>query len=168
VEGSPGYGGGSQFESNAKATSPSWEVRPPAPRGTPRFCVQTDLFDSESPKPDPRWKRVYGQHHNLVCRQTMTLLKDPDVRRDTVDCGGPDSVVFARPPAIHCMIRLGSEWDMKLGLGRPGARVAPCHGESVAGINHLRWEQAKMDHVQSGIMFCGAGARSPARGDQHA
>lgn len=173
MEGSPAYGGGSQFNMNAKATTLSWDVRAPKVEGSPRFFVQTDFFNSENPKLDIRWKQVYGQYYNFVFGQTITLFEDPDVWPDTVDWEGPNSMMFARLPAIHYLIKLSPEWNMTLGLERPDAQIAPYNGTAVTGTNRIpdlgfnvRWERAKTGHVQMAAMFRDLGARSPVFGDK--
>jgi hypothetical protein len=175
VEGSPEYGGGSQFNMNAKATTFIWDVRAPLMDGSPRFFVQTDFFNSESPKLDIRFKQVYGQYYNFVFGQMTTLLEDPDIWPDTVDWEGPNSMIFARLAALHYLIKLSPEWSMTVGVERPDSQVASDYGEGVKGLNrwpdtgfNVRWERAKVGHVQFAGMFRDIGARSPKWGDQHA
>ncbi len=175
VEGSPDYGGGSQFNMNAKATTLSWDVRAPQVDGSPRFFVQTDFFGSESSKLDIRFKQVYGQYYNFVFGQMTTLFEDPDIWPDTVDWEGPNSMIFARLAAFHYLIKLSPEWSMTVGVERPDSQVASDYGESVTGLNrwpdtgfNVRWEKSKVGHVQFAGMFRDIGVRSPTWGDQHA
>jgi hypothetical protein len=175
VEGSDAYGGGSRTNMNAKASNLSWDVRAPLVAGSPRFFVQADFFGSESPKLDVRWKQLYGQYYNFVAGQMITLFEDPDVWPDTVDYEGPNSMVFARLAAFHYLIKLSPEWNMTLGLERPDSQVANYYGEGVKGLNrwsdggfNVRWERAKVGHIQFAGMLRDIGVRSPTWGDKHA
>jgi|WetSurMetagenome_2_1015567.scaffolds.fasta_scaffold10740_3 hypothetical protein len=168
VEGSPDYGGGSQFNINAKATNLSWDVRAPGMEGSPRFFVQADFFGSENPKLDIRWKQLYAEYYNFVFGQTITLFEDPDVWPDTVDYEGPNSMIFARQPVIHYLIKLSPQWNMTLGLEKADAQIASYYGQSVTGVSHIpdlglniRWEKAHVGHVQFAAMFRDLTAQSP-------
>ena len=173
MEGSPDYGGGSRFNMNAKATNMSWDVRAPSMEGSPRFFVQIDFFNSENPKLDLRWKQIYAQYYNFVIGQTITLFEDPDVWPDTVDYEGPNSMIFARQPVVHYLLRLSPEWNMTLGAEKPDSQVSPYYGASITGTNripdlgfNIRWERAKAGHVQFAGMVRDLGARSPVWGDK--
>lgn len=175
VEGSPAYGGGSQVNANAKASNLSWDVRAPLVAGNPRFFVQADFFGSESPKLDVRWKQLYAQYYNFVFGQTITLFEDPDIWPDTVDYEGPNSMIFSRVAAVHYLFKVGREWSMKVGMERPDSQVASFYGEGVTGLNrwpdagfNIRWERAKVGHIQFAGMFRDIGVRSPTWGDEHA
>lgn len=175
IEGTPEHGGGSQFNMNAKASNISWDVRAPKLKGSPRFFLQLDFFGSESPKLDVRWKQLYAQYYNFVFGQTITLFEDPDVWPDTVDYEGPNSMIFARIPVIHYLIKVNPEWMVTLGVERPDAQIASYYGDPVKGVNHapdvgfnVRWERADVGHVQFATMFRSLGARSPVWGDKSA
>lgn len=173
VEGTPEYGGGSQFNMNAKATNLSWDVRAPSIPGSPRFFTQVDFCANESTSLALRWKQIYAEYYNFVFGQTITLFEDPDVWPDTVDYEGPNSMIFSRLPVIHYLIKLSPEWNMTLGLEKPDAQIATYYGESITATNHIpdlgfnvRWERAKTGHAQLAAMFRDLGARSPVFGDK--
>ena len=178
IEGTPEYGGGSQFNINAKATNMSWDVRAPSMDGSPRFFTQIDFFANETPSLALRWKQIYGEYYNVVFGQTITLFEDPDIWPDTVDYEGPNSMIFSRLPVIHYLLKLSPEWNMTLGLEKPDAQVAayysdPSTSTNITGVNHVpdlgfnvRWERAKVGHVQFAAMFRDLGARNSTGGVQ--
>jgi hypothetical protein len=175
MEGSPEYGGGSQFNINAKATNMSWDVRAPLVEGSPRFFTQIDFCANETPSLALRWKQIYAQYYNFVFGQTITLFEDPDIWPDTVDYEGPNSMIFSRLPVIHYLVKLSPEWNMTVGLEKPDAQIAPYFGDSITGVNHLpdlgfnvRWERPKVGHVQFAAMFRDLAVKSPTYGTHDA
>jgi hypothetical protein len=177
MKNTPGYGGGEQFNMTAKGSSMGVDVRAPDMPGNFRFYYNNDFFGSGSGMAY-RLKQMYGQLYNVTAGFTYSIFEDPDVWPDTVDFEGPNSAIFARQPTVRYMLPLSDKWQMNFGVQQPSSDVdtsAPTNNVSFgsAAVNHLpdggfniRWEDAKVGHVQLATIFRDVGANSPKLGQQ--
>ena len=168
MQNTPGYGGGEQFNATAKGSSLSLDVRAPNLPGNLRFYYNNDFFGSGTGM-SYRLKQLYGQFYNVTAGFTYSIFEDPDVRPDTVDFEGPNSMIFARQATVRYMVPLGDQWQLNFGVQQPSSQI---DNEGIAanasGVNHLpdggfniRWEDAKLGHVQFATIFRDIGATSP-------
>jgi len=168
MQNTPGYGGGEQFNATAKGSSLSLDVRAPNLPGNLRFYYNNDFFGSGTGM-SYRLKQLYGQFYNVTAGFTYSIFEDPDVWPDTVDFEGPNSMIFARQATVRYMVPLGDQWQLNFGVQQPSSQI---DNEGIAanasGVNHLpdggfniRWEDAKLGHVQFATIFRDIGATSP-------
>src|SRR5262245_9357795 len=106
VQGEPDYGGGEQFNVNARGSTLSLDVRAPEMPGNFRFFYQNDFFGSGSGM-QYRVKQLYGQFFNVTAGFTYSCFEDPDAWPDTVDYEGPNAVIFARRALVRYMVPMG-------------------------------------------------------------
>ncbi len=165
VRGQGAYGGGEQFNVNARGSQLSVDVRAPDMDGNLRFYYNNDFFGSGSGM-QYRVKQLYGQFFNVTAGFTYSCFEDPDAWPDTVDFEGPNSVIFARRALARYMLPLGDAWQMNFGVEAPGSEV---DGDSTTlsvrqvnrapdGTMNIRWENAKWGHVQLGSVARSVGA----------
>jgi hypothetical protein len=154
TQGSPGYGGPSQFNVTAQGSRLMLDVRAPEIAGSPRFYYENDFFGSSGDTMTLRVRHLYGAFHNVVLGQTWSTFADPDVSADTVDYEGPNSLVNTRQPLIRYMHHLDDERQASFGIEQPNASVNP-GGAGGSSKNrapdlaaNLRWEKADVGHVQ--------------------
>jgi hypothetical protein len=173
VEGSAGYGGNAQFNVNARGSSLSVDVRAPDLPGNLRFYYNNDFFGSGSGM-SYRLKQLYGEFYNVTAGWTYSVFEDPDAWPDTVDFEGPNAVIFARRPVVHYQWQICDQLEMTLGVEQPSAEIdansTPNTFTTVntmpdAGFN-LRWENAKVGHVQGALILRDIGAHGPGVGSQ--
>jgi hypothetical protein len=173
VEGDPFKNGGNQFNINAKGSQLSIDVRAPNIDGSPRFYYQNDFFGSGGGELPFRVRQLYGEIYNFVIGQTYSVFEDPDAWPDTVDYEGPNSAVFARRPLVRYQWQFHKNWQMNIGLEKPGAEVDTSIDADARGVDHapdggfnIRWENSEVGHVQLGAIFRDIGVRGPIVGDQ--
>jgi hypothetical protein len=170
----PAYGGGNQFNINAKGSQLSFEARAPEIDGSPRFYFQNDFFGSGGGEFPFRVRHLYGQIYNVIVGMTYSVFEDPDVWPDTVDYEGPNSATFARRPLARFMLPLDPEWQLNFGVEQPLSEIdGGTFDPNVTGVNHapdlgvnVRWEKADFGHVQFAVMYRELGARGPVAGNQ--
>ena len=181
VKGVPGngYGGGAQFNMNAKGSQLKVDVRAPDLPGNLRFYYQNDFFGSGGAAMNYRLQQLYGQFYNVTAGFTYSIFEDPDVWPDTVDYEGPNSAIFARQATVRYMLPLGDAWQLNFGVQEPSAQVdtaGPAFGVTATSVNHLpdggmnvRWENTKWGHVQLATILrdIGANNSNPAAGNQN-
>jgi len=166
VKGQAEYGGGEQFNINARGSQLSVDVRAPDMPGNLRFYYNNDFFGSGNGM-QYRVKQLYGQFYNVTAGFTYSCFEDPDAWPDTVDFEGPNAVIFARRPLGRYMLPLSDAWQMNFGVEAPGAEV---DGNSTAssirqvnrapdGTMNVRWENARWGHVQLGSVARSIGAQ---------
>jgi len=167
-----GYGGSEQFNINARGSQLSVDVRAPEIPGNFRFYYNNDFFGSGSGM-SYRLKQLYGQFYNITAGFTYSVFEDPDAWPDTVDFEGPNAVVFARRPVLRYQLPLSDQFQLNLGIEQPGAEIDAAGIANVTGVNsapdtgfNLRWENAKVGHVQGALILRDIGARSPTTGNQ--
>jgi outer membrane murein-binding lipoprotein Lpp len=174
IRGTPGAGGGEQFNMTAKGSQLSMDVRAPNIPGDFRFYYNNDFFGSGTGM-SYRLKQLYGQFYNVTAGFTYSIFEDPDVWPDTVDFEGPNSMIFARQATVRYMVPLGDKWQVNLGVQQPSSQV---DNQGIAanavGVQHLpdggfniRWEDADRGHVQFATIFSDIGANSPTLGQQN-
>jgi hypothetical protein len=174
MKGTPGYGGGEQFNMTAKGSSMGVDVRAPDMPGNFRFYYNNDFFGSGSGMAY-RLKQMYGQLYNFTAGFTYSIFEDPDMWPDTVDFEGPSSAIFARQPTVRYMVPLSDEWQINFGVQQPSSDVDTTGGPAGAtAVNHLpdgganiRWENAKWGHVQLATIFRDVGANDSVHGQQN-
>jgi len=173
VEGDFFKGGGNQFNVNSKGSQLSIDVRAPELPGSPRFYYQNDFFGSGGGELPFRVRQLYGEIYNVVLGQTFSVFEDPDAWPDTVDYEGPNSAVFARRPLIRYLLPLNKHWELNFGLEKPGAEVDTSIDSDARSVNHapdgglnVRWEDAKIGHVQFGAILRDIGVKGPIVGNQ--
>jgi hypothetical protein len=171
LEGTPQYGGGTQFNMNAKGSQLSLDVRAPDLPGNFRFYYNNDFFGSGGAM-GYRLKQLYGQFFNVTAGYTFSIFEDPDIWPDTVDYEGPNSAVFARQPTARYLWAINDHWQMNFGVQQPSSDIdggpagSPFNGASAnnqapdGGFN-VRWEDAKIGHVQFATILRDLGARNP-------
>jgi hypothetical protein len=170
----PAYGGGNQFNINAKASQLSFEARAPEIDGSPRFYFQNDFFGAGPGEFPFRVRHLYGEIYNVIVGMTYSVFEDPDVWPDTVDYEGPNSATFARRPLLRYMLPVHEEWQLNFGIEQPGAEIdGGTFDPNVTGVNHapdlganVRWEKEGFGHVQFAAIFRELGARGPVAGNQ--
>jgi hypothetical protein len=173
LEGDPSEEDGSVFNINAKGSRMSIDVRAPQVDGAPRFYFENDFYGSGSAEFNFRVRHVYGQIYNVIVGQTFSVFEDPDVWPDTVDFEGPNSQLSRRHPQVRYQLPLSKEWGMNFSLEQPASAPADYFGTAVSGANHapdgglnVRWEKAKVGHVQASSIFRGIGTKSFTAGAQ--
>ncbi len=181
VKGEPGngYGGGAQFNMNAKGSQLSVDVRAPNMPGNFRFYYNNDFFGSGSAAMNYRLKQLYGEFYNVTAGFTYSIFEDPDVWPDTVDYEGPNSAIFARQATVRYMLPLGDAWQLNFGVQQPSSQIdtgGTVFGATATPDNHLpdggmniRWENSKWGHVQLATILRDIGAQNsnPAAGNQN-
>jgi hypothetical protein len=174
VQGQPNYGGGEQFNVNARGSSLSLDVRAPELPGDFRFYYNNDFFGSGSGM-QYRVKQLYGQFFNVTAGFTYSCFEDPDAWPDTVDFEGPNAVIFARRPLVRYMVPLCETWQLNFGVEQPGGELDATSTTNVFNtVNrapdatmNVRWENAKRGHVQLGGVVRDLGVSGGAVGNQH-
>ena len=174
MKNSSGYGGGEQFNMTAKGSSMSVDVRAPDLPGNLRFYYNNDFFGSGSGMAY-RLKQLYGQFYNVTAGFTYSIFEDPDVWPDTVDFEGPNSAIFARQATVRYMVPLGDQFQLNFGIQQPSSQIDNQGiGANATGVNHLpdggfniRWEDAKLGHVQFATILRDVGANDPTLGQQN-
>ncbi len=171
LKGHADYGGGQQFDMNAKGSQLSFDVRAPEMPGNFRFYYQNDFFGSGGGM-SYRLKQLYGQFFNVTAGFTYSVFEDPDVWPDTVDYEGPNSAIFARQATIRYLLPLNEHWQLNFGIQEPGADIDGGANPDVTGNNqapdggmNVRWEHSKIGHVQLASIVRYLGARNPAIAD---
>lgn len=181
VNGEPGngYGGGAQFNMNAKGSQLKVDVRAPDLPGNLRFYYQNDFYGSGSAAMNYRLQQLYGEFYNITAGFTYSIFEDPDVWPDTVDYEGPNSAIFARQATVRYMLPLGDAWQLNFGVQEPSAQIdtgGTVFGATATSVNHLpdggmnvRWENAKWGHVQLATILrdIGANNSNPVAGNQN-
>jgi hypothetical protein len=175
VDGQANHGGDGDFNINAKGSQLRLDVRAPKVAGSPRFYYENDFFGSGGGEFPYRVRHLYGQIYNIIVGQTYSVFEDPDVWPDTVDYEGPNSAVFARRPLLRYQHRFNDAWQLNLGLEQPDSEVdftsvdADAHGnnQSPDGGFNVRWENARVGHVQFATMLRNIGVEGPVTGDQN-
>jgi hypothetical protein len=174
IDGTPGAGGGEQFNATAKGSSISVDVRAPNMPGDFRFYYNNDFFGSGSSAMNYRLKQLYGQFYNVTAGFTYSIFEDPDVWPDTVDFEGPNSAIFARQATVRYMVPLGDQLQLNFGVQQPSSDVDNNGYATATPVNHLpdggfnvRWENSKVGHVQFATIFRDVGANSPTLGQQN-
>lgn len=172
VEGEPSYGGGNQFNVNARGSQLSVDVRAPEVPGDFRFYYQNDFFGSGSGM-SYRLQQLYGQYYNVTAGFTYSVFEDPDVWPDTVDYEGPNAMIYGRQPTVRYLLPLNEHWQLNFGLQQPSSDVDNTDLPDVTSVNHapdggfnVRWEAAEVGHVQFATLLRDVGADSPTLGDQ--
>lgn len=173
VDGDPFKGSGNQFNVNSRGSQLSIDVRAPELPGSPRFYYQNDFFGSSGGELPFRVRQLYGQIFNIVLGQTFSVFEDPDAWPDTVDYEGPNSAIFARRPLVRYQMPLNKNWQVNLGVEKPGAEVDTSFDPDAHSVNHtpdagfnVRWEDSKAGHVQFGAIFRDIGVKGPIVGNQ--
>jgi hypothetical protein len=174
IRGTPGAGGGEQFNMTAKGSQLSMDVRAPNMPGDFRFYYNNDFFGSGTGMAY-RLKQLYGQFYNVTAGFTYSIFEDPDVWPDTVDFEGPNSMIFARQATVRYMVPLGDKWQVNFGVQQPSSQVdSQGIATNAVGVQHLpdggfniRWEDADRGHVQFATIFSDIGANSPTLGQQN-
>ena len=174
TKGTPSYGGGNQFNVNARGSQLSLDVRAPDLEGAPRFYYEMDFFGGGTTGGmTPRVRQLYGQYYNIIAGYSYSVFEDPDAWPDTVDYEGPNSAVFARQPEIRYQLSLTDQWHLNFGLQQPCTDLDPGTYVNAAAVNHapdggfnVRWEDPQAGHVQFGTLFRALGANDPVLGDQ--
>jgi hypothetical protein len=176
LKGTPEYGGDTQFDMNARGSQLSFDVRAPEMPGNFRFYYQNDFFGGGTGGGmGYRLKQLYGQFFNVTAGYTFSVFEDPDVWPDTVDYEGPNSAIFARQATVRYLLPLNEQWQLNFGIQEPssdvdGGPTAPFNGatgnnQAPDGGMNVRWERAKVGHVQLATIIRDIGARNPALGD---
>jgi len=179
LNGTPEHGGGEQFNMTARGSQLSIDVRAPDMDGNFRFYYNNDFFGSGSGM-SYRLKQLYGEFYNVTAGFTYSVFEDPDVWPDTVDYEGPNSAIFARQPTARYMLPLNDQWQLNFGLQQPATDVnggpegtspyfaATANNQAPDGGFNIRWEDAKVGHVQFATILRDLGARDPGVvGDQN-
>jgi hypothetical protein len=169
----PEHGGGAQFGMNAKGSQLSFDVRAPDMPGNFRFYYQNDFFGGGTM--GYRLKQLYGQFFNVTAGFTFGIFEDPDVWPDTLDYEGPNSAIFSRQATARYLLKLNDAWQLNFGLQAPSSDIDPgtgFHSGATAnnqapdgGVN-VRWENAKIGHVQLATILRDIGARDHAHLDE--
>ncbi len=173
VEGESNYGGTTQFNMNARGSSLSLDVRAPELPGNFRFYYNNDFFGGGGGM-SYRLKQLYGQFYDVTAGFTYSCFEDPDAWPDTVDYEGPNSVIFARRPVARYALSITEGWQMNFGLEAPAAEIdAGSTPNNVSGSNsapdgtmNVRWENAKIGHVQLGSVVRSIGAKDSGYGNE--
>ncbi len=176
VKDGAGYGGGTQFNVNARGSTLSLDVRAPDVPGDPRFYYNNDFFGGGvSGGMTYRLKQLWGQFFNVTAGFTYSIFEDPDVWPDTVDFEGPNSMIFARQPTVRYLIPMGEHWQLNLGVQQPASDIDTFNESDVTPVNHapdggvnVRWENKKVGHVQVAGILRDVGANSQTNGNQSA
>ena len=158
TEGSPGYGGPSEFNVTAQGSRLMLDVRAPENPGSPRFYYENDFFSSSGNSMTLRVRHLYGQVYNVIVGQTWSTFADPDALPDTVDYEGPNSSVVTRQPLVRYIQPLKEHWQLNFGIEQPNSQVdAGTSGGSAVNrapdfAANVRWEEAGLGHLQlSGV-----------------
>ena len=174
TEGEPTHGGGRQFNINARGSSLSVDVRAPDFPGDPRFYYNNDFFaGGVTGGMGYRVKQLYGQYYNVTAGFSYSIFEDPDAWPDTIDFEGPNSMIFARQPTLRYLMPLDKHWQINFGVQQPASDIDTFGLADVSAVNHapdggfnVRWEDAKIGHVQLASILREVGANSPSLGDQ--
>ena len=173
VDGESSQGGGHQFNVNARGSSLRLDVRAPDLAGAPRFYYENDFFGSGGGMAY-RVKQLYGEYYNVTAGWTYSIFEDPDAWPDTVDFEGPNSMIYARQPALRYLLQANEHLQFNFGIQQPAFDVDTVNQSDVTSVNHapdgglnMRWEDKKIGHVQLAAILRDVGANSPTRGDQH-
>jgi hypothetical protein len=173
VDTSPSFGGGTQFNINAKGSQLSVDVRAPTVDGSPRFYYENDFFGAGAGEFPYRIRQLYGEIYNLVVGMTYSVFEDPDVWPDTVDYEGPNAMIFARRPLARYLLPLNDVWELNFGLEQPDSQVDTSNDPNATSVNHapdvgvnIRWEDAGVGHVQVAVILRELGVRGPIDGTQ--
>ncbi len=158
TEGSPGYGGSSEFNVSAQGSRLMLDVRAPETAGHPRFYYENDFFGGSSDAMSLRVRHLYGQVYNVVVGQTWSTFVDPDAFPDTVDYELANSSILTRSPLIRYLLPLNEQWQLNFGIEQPDSKVDTAGSGGSAkdrapdfGAN-VRWEKAGLGHIQlSGV-----------------
>jgi len=168
----PAYGGGSQFNINAKVSQRSVDVQAPEVEGSPRFYYQNDFYGSGGGEFPLCVRQLYGKIYNVV-GMTFSVFEDPDVWPDTIDYEGPNSATFARRPLARYMLPLNKEWQLNFGIEQPESEIDSTIDPAGTGVNHapdvganVRWESADLGHVQFATRVRQLGFKGPVTGSQ--
>jgi hypothetical protein len=160
------HGGGAQFDMNAKGSQLSLDVRAPDMPGNFRFYYQNDFFGGGSM--GYRLKQLYGQFFNITAGYTFSIFEDPDVWPDTVDYEGPNSAIYARQATARYLLPLNEHWQLNFGIQEPNSDIdggGGIHSDAVGnnqapdGGMNVRWEDAKIGHVQLAAILRDIGSR---------
>ncbi len=174
TEGTPGYGGPSEFNVTAQGSRLMLDVRAPELTGSPRFYYENDFFGSSGNSMSLRVRHLYGQVYNVVLGQTWSTFADPDAFPDTVDYELANSSILTRSPLVRYIQPLNEQWQLNFGLEQPDSKVdtgssggssknrAPDFGANV------RWEKADQAHIQLSGLARLLGSSGGAFGDQEA
>jgi hypothetical protein len=177
IKGRPEYGGDTQFDMNARGSQLSFDVRAPEMPGNFRFYYQNDFYGGGTGGGmGYRLKQLYGQFFNVTAGFTFSIFEDPDVWPDTVDYEGPNSAIFARQATVRYLLPLSDEWQLNFGIQEPASDIdggpggspfsgATANNQAPDGGMNIRWERAKVGHVQLATILRDIGARNPALGD---
>ena len=174
TKGTPAYGGGNQFNANARGSQLSLDVRAPELGGAPRFYYEMDFFGGGTTGGmTPRVRHLYGQYYNIIAGFSYSVFEDPDAWPDTVDYEGPNSAISARQPEIRYQLPLNDQWQMNFGLEQPSTDLDAGTHVNATAANHapdggfnVRWEHDQAGHVQFGSIFRALGANDPVAGNQ--
>jgi hypothetical protein len=167
------HGGGAQFDMNAKGSQLSVDVRAPDMPGNFRFYYQNDFFGGGTM--GYRLKQLYGQFFNVTAGFTFSIFEDPDVWPDTVDYEGPNSAIFARQATVRYLLPLNEHWQLNFGIQEPSSDVdggggihsgAVPNNQAPDGGMNVRWEDAKIGHVQFAAISRILGSRTPDLNDE--
>jgi hypothetical protein len=173
VKGQPDFGGSEQFNVNARGSQLSFDLRAPELPGNLRFYYQNDFFGSGSGM-IYRLRQLYGQFFNITAGFTYSCFEDPDAWPDTVDYEGPNSAIFARRALVRYMVPFADAWQWNVGIEAPGAELdqsgtpngVNAQNAAPDGTMNLRWEDAKLGHVQVAGVVRDLGARGDGVGNQ--
>jgi hypothetical protein len=173
VKGQADFGGSEQFNVNARGSQLRVDVRAPELAGNLRFYYQNDFFGSGSGM-SYRLQQMYGQFFNITAGFTYSCFEDPDAWPDTVDFEGPNSAIFARRALVRYMLPLSEAWQLNFGVEAPGAELdgsgtpsgVSAQNPAPDGTMNVRWEDAKLGHVQLGGVLRDIGARGEGVGNQ--
>ena len=160
TEGSPGFGGGEQFNATANGSQLRVDIRAPSQPGNFRLYYQNDFFGSDTKQMQYRLQHLYGQYYGVVAGFTYGVFEDPDAWPDTVDYEGPNSVLFARRPLVHYTRELTDTVDVTLGVEDPGLALdltgnpgAISQARAPDGGFNVRWVPGDIGHVQFSSIF---------------
>jgi hypothetical protein len=173
VKGQSSFGGSEQFNVNARGSQLSFDLRAPDLEGNLRFYYQNDFFGSGSGMVY-RLRHLYGQFYNVTAGFTYSCFEDPDAWPDTVDYEGPNSAIFARRALVRYMVPLADTWQLNVGVEAPGAELdqsgtpngVSAQNAAPDGTMNIRWEDAKLGHVQLAGVVRDIGARGDGVGNQ--
>lgn len=175
VDGDPAEGADGQFNINAKGSQLRLDVRAPGVAGSPRFYYENDFYGSGGGEFPYRVRHLYGEIYNIIVGQTFSVFEDPDVWPDTIDYEGPSSAIFARRPLVRYQHRFNDQWQLNLGIEQPESEIdyasydpnATGQNEAPDGGFNVRWEHARVGHVQFATILRDLGVRGPVTGDQN-
>ncbi len=172
VKGESNYGGTEQFNVNARGSTLSLDLRAPELPGNFRFYYNNDFFGSGGGM-SYRLKQLYGQFYDVTAGFTYSCFEDPDAWPDTVDYEGPNSVIFARRALARYAWAFADGWQMNFGVEAPSAEIdehstpnaVRSSNSAPDGTMNVRWENAKIGHVQLGSVARSLGAHDSVYGN---